>query len=107
MDNFYNPHELARNLTTQVTYCTGTLNAKTRHNPRYVLDKKLKKGEAIARYSENVIVGKWKDKRDILFISTEHNGELIAYVDKRNRSREKSSAIFYYNKHMSSVDRQD
>jgi hypothetical protein len=38
------------------------------NNPRAVMDKKLKRGETIAQYSNDVIVGKWKDKRNVLYL---------------------------------------
>ena len=107
MDNFYNSYELNRQLTLRGTYCTGTLNAKRKHNPQEVLTRKLKKGESIARYSNNIMIGKWKDKREVLYISNEHGNEMVEYVDKRNRNREKPSPIFHYNKNMGGVDRQD
>ncbi|KAG5875000.1 hypothetical protein JTB14_009891 [Gonioctena quinquepunctata] len=107
MDNFYNSFELARQLTTRGTYCTGTLNAKRRNNPKDVIEKKLKKGESISRYSENIMVGKWKNKRDVLYISTEYGGEMVEHIDKKNRNREKPAAILHYNMNMGGVDRQD
>ncbi|KAJ8933503.1 hypothetical protein NQ314_013968 [Rhamnusium bicolor] len=107
MDNFYNSYELARQLTIRGTYCTGTLNFKRRHNPKDVLTKKLKKGESIARYSDDIMVAKWKNKRDVLYISTEHRNEMVQFVDKRNRSIEKPATILHYNRHMGGIDRQD
>jgi hypothetical protein len=38
------------------------------NNPRAVMDKKLKRGETMAQYSNDIIVGKWKDKRDVLYL---------------------------------------
>ncbi|KAJ8933495.1 hypothetical protein NQ314_013972 [Rhamnusium bicolor] len=66
-----------------------------------------KPGESIARYSDDIMVAKWKDKRDVLYISTEHRNEMVQFVDKRNRSREKPATILHYNRHMGGVDRQD
>ncbi|CAH1365982.1 unnamed protein product [Tenebrio molitor] len=43
LDNFYNSFELANNLTTHETYCTGTLNIKRKSNPKYLEAKKFKK----------------------------------------------------------------
>lgn len=107
LDNFYNSFELADKLTSRNTYCTGTLNSKRTNNPKELLAKKFKKGETAAVYSNHVMVGKWKDKRDVLYISNEHGNEMVEYVDKRNRTKEKPAPIFHYNKNMGGVDHQD
>lgn len=72
---FFNSFYLAKNLINQATYCTGTLYEKRKYV--CVVEKKFKKEEWLARYANNVLVVKWKDKRDVLFISTEHSAELI------------------------------
>lgn len=49
----------------------GTLRANRRGNPRDVISKKLKKGELFAQQSSsNIVVMKWRDKRDIYLITT-------------------------------------
>lgn len=68
MDHFYNSYELAWELLNQKTYCTGTLNEKRRHNPKDVVTEKLKKGETVSKYSDGVMIAKWRDKRVYLFI---------------------------------------
>ncbi|KAG5891595.1 hypothetical protein JTB14_032538 [Gonioctena quinquepunctata] len=107
LDNFYNSFELANALSLRNTYCTGTLNAKRKNNPIFVVSKKLKKGETIAQFSNNVIIGKWKDKRDVLFISNEHENSMVEYTDRLQHQREKPAPIFYYNKFMGGIDHQD
>lgn len=107
MDNFYNSLELANKLTARGTYCTGTLSSKRRYNPNDVITKKLKKGETIAKYSDCIMIGKWKNKRDVLYISNEYSNEMVDYLDKRNRNGQKPKAILHYNMHMRGVDRQD
>nr|XP_023027317.1 piggyBac transposable element-derived protein 4-like [Leptinotarsa decemlineata] len=107
LDNFYNSFELANELTNRRTYCTGTLNAKRKNNPKAVIDKKLKKGEITGQYSNDIIVGKWKDKREVLYISNEYENNMIEYTDRQNRAREKPTPIYYYNKFMGGVDHQD
>ncbi|KAJ8927090.1 hypothetical protein NQ314_020485 [Rhamnusium bicolor] len=107
MDNFYNSYELANDLTKRENYCTGTLSKKRKNNPEEVVVKKLKKGETVARYANNTMIGKWKDKRDVLYISNEYQNDMVEYVDKRNRTKEKPVPIFHYNKHMGGVDRQN
>lgn len=106
MDNFYNDVRLSKSLLERETHTTGTLRSSRRLIPEEVKSAKLKKGEMIARYNENVSVQKWRDKREILFISTEHEGKLVSVKTKRG-DVEKPMAIAEYNKYMGGVDRTD
>ncbi|KAJ8951408.1 hypothetical protein NQ314_007679 [Rhamnusium bicolor] len=107
MDNFYNSYDLAIKLLDRQTYYTGTLRVDRKHTPQEVKSQKLKAGETIARYSNGVLVGKWRDKRDVAYISTEFTNEMVTYRDKIERERQKSLPIYMYNKYMGGVDRQD
>ncbi|CAG4960783.1 unnamed protein product [Colias eurytheme] len=106
MDNFYNSYTLASKLLDKNTYCTGTLNKKRKDNPSEVISKKLKKGENISRYRNGVHIGKWKDKREITYISTQFADEMKE-VTKRGKVVTKPVAILNYNPNMSGVDLQD
>jgi hypothetical protein len=77
-------------------------------SPPEIKTTKLKKGETIERYSnDGVLIGKWRDKREVAYISTEFSSEMVAYRDKLDREKLKPKPIFEYNKYMSGVDRQD
>lgn len=107
LDNFYNSFSLATKLLARRTYCTGTLRADRKHNPALVKSATLKKGETIAQYAEGVMVGKWKDKRVVLYISNEFENEMATIANKRGVPREKPLPIVQYNAHMKGVDRAD
>lgn len=77
MDNFYNSLTLAKYLLSQQTHVTGTLRANHKNNPKEVVQAKLKKGEMIWRRNGEVYVTKWKDKRDVLSITTAHHPKLV------------------------------
>lgn len=107
-DNFYNSVDLAEQLLSRQTYCTGTLRIDRKNIPGEVKNAKLKKGEAIYKCSdEGVMVGKWRDKREVSFITTQFSNEMVQYTDKRGQKRQKPSPIVQYNKYMGGVDRQD
>ncbi|KAF0704071.1 piggyBac transposable element-derived protein 4-like, partial [Aphis craccivora] len=72
-----------------------------------VKQAKLKKDETIARYSNGVVIGKWKDKREVAHISTEFKNNLIVSTDKRGHNKTKPERIVNYNKFKSGIDRQD
>ncbi|XP_011146244.2 piggyBac transposable element-derived protein 4-like isoform X2 [Harpegnathos saltator] len=107
MDNFYNSYSLAVKLLEQNTYCTGTLNKKRKENPPSIITEKLKKGENISQCRNGVHVGKWKDKREINYITTEFPDEMQEVTTRRGNVAMKPAAIINYNRNMSSVDLQD
>lgn len=107
MDNFYNSFPLASKLLANQTYCTGTLRMDRKHLPEEVKSAKLKKGETIARYAEGVMVAKWRDKRIVAYMSTEHDNNMVQSENRRHVLREKPLAIVQYNAHMKGVDRSD
>lgn len=53
------------------------------------------------------MIGKWKDKRDVTYISTEFKNEMVNIQTRRGAEKEKPLAICEYNKYMGGVDRQD
>ncbi|KAE9521286.1 hypothetical protein AGLY_018305 [Aphis glycines] len=107
MDNFYNSFDLATSLIQKNTYCTGTLRINRKNTPVEVKQAKLKKGENIARYSNGVVIGKWRDKREVAYISTEFKNNLVVSTNKRGHNKTKPEPIVNYNKFMSGIDRQN
>uniref|UniRef100_A0A0A9W0B8 PiggyBac transposable element-derived protein 4 n=3 Tax=Lygus hesperus TaxID=30085 RepID=A0A0A9W0B8_LYGHE len=107
LDNFHNSVDLAASLLEEKTHVTGTLSADRKHNPKEVVTKKLKKGEVVQRWSpKGICVSKWKDKRDVLTISTEFSPELIEAPTRRG-TKVKPDVVVQYNKCMGGIDRLD
>lgn len=72
-DNWYMSVTLANQLLNRSTNLVGTLRLNRKFNPVSVEKKKFKKGEFVASQSQNnIVVLKWKDKWDILMLSTKH-----------------------------------
>ncbi|XP_025423083.1 piggyBac transposable element-derived protein 4-like [Sipha flava] len=107
MDNFYNSFDLASKLIEKKTFCTGKLRLNRKNTPQDVVESKLKKGETVARYSQGVMIGKWKDKRDVGYISTEFKNNLIITKNRNGKEQFKPEPILNYNCFMSGIDRQD
>src|SRR6218665_1029849 len=108
-DNFYTSVPLAQQLLNRQTYLCGTLRKNRKHLPEAVVSAKLKRGDVVARRSKEIVVSKWKDKRDVLMLSTMHAGKIVE-GRKRNRHGElirKPDCILDYNDHMCGVDRLD
>lgn len=107
MDSYYNSYDLSYKLLQQNTYSTGTLRINRKENPQEVAKSQLKIGESICKYSNGILIGKWRDKREVMYISTEHDNEEIVTKNKRGQEKSKPKPIVEYNKYMSGVDRQD
>nr|CAH7752331.1 unnamed protein product [Callosobruchus chinensis] len=106
-DNYYTSLELANNLLDKKTHLLGTLRSNRRGNPKEVINKKLKRGEVVAQENNRgICILKWKDKRDVLMISTKHTHETVI-VHKRTGDVEKPVAVIEYNKAKSSIDLSD
>lgn len=103
-DNFYTSVELAHNLLDRRTHLVGTLRSNRKHNPTAVVKAKLKCGEMLALQSNtSVVVGKWKDRRDVLFLTTKH----IPRCVPTNRNKTKPNVILDYNTAKSFIDVSD
>lgn len=107
MDNFYNSINLAEVLLQNNTYSTGTLRKDRKDLPREVTSASLKKGETTAKYNNGIMVGAWKDKRTVHYISTEFKNEMTEICNIRGIIKEKPSPITKYNSFMSGIDRFD
>lgn len=108
MDNYYNSVKLAHTLLANGTYCTGTLRANRKGNPKEITSKKFKIGESVGKYTrEGVCVMKWRDRREVLAIISEHTNDLVEVTNRRGEQKLKPMAISIYNNYMSRVDRQD
>lgn len=92
MDNFYNSYGLAKTLLDNGTHCTGTLRVGRKNTPKEVTDCKLKVGDTIAKCANGILIGKWKDKRDVCYISTQYENEMVEVTD-RSRNKMKPQPI--------------
>lgn len=108
MDNFYNSVNLVHELLERKTYVTGTLRKNRKGNPKEVIAAKPKKGEVVDYYSEDgVCVLKWRDKREVLMISSEFSGEMIDVPNRRGVVSRKPEMVSMYNQSMGGVDHFD
>ena len=103
-DNFYSSPKLFRALVEKGFGACGTAR-KNRHGiPASVGQANLKKGEIVSSVDNGIMALKWKDKRDVLMLSTYHDASTVT---KSRRSRaadggvediEKPIAMHYKNK---------
>lgn len=98
---------MAELLGNRNTYCIGTLRSNRKLNPKEGRNYKLQKGQCFSlRSDSNVMVMKWKDKRDIYMCSTKTTNGMVDVV-KRNTISQKPETILMYNKGKGCIDLSD
>lgn len=107
MVNYNNSFTLSNILLEHKTHSAGTLRKYRKRNPKFIIDKKLKKGEHVWRQKNSVYVIKWNDKRDLLCITTKVQPKLIQSANWFGQQKNKPEEIVEYNNYMSGFDRSD
>ena len=75
-DNWYSSIGLAKKLLERRTHLVATLRKNRSELPPLVKEKKLKRGELYClQNKDGILVLKWRDKRDLMMLSTWHDGE--------------------------------
>lgn len=98
IDYYFSNVSLVRELLINNTFCTGMLTHVKN------ISANLKNGEIIRKYSNGVVLGKWKSGKEFNFISSQYLGELIISKDT---SCEKPDAILLYNKFFLAIARRN
>ncbi|XP_050518285.1 piggyBac transposable element-derived protein 4-like [Diabrotica virgifera virgifera] len=104
-DNWYTSTELAQKLLERKTHLVGTLRKNRKGIPKEILSTKLKKGEIIGRQKDGIVLFKWKDKRDVLMLTTKHDETLVEVPGRINKFKPK--AVVDYNKAKTFIDLSD
>ncbi|CAH1998284.1 unnamed protein product [Acanthoscelides obtectus] len=101
-DNWYTSVGLVRRLLARSTHLVGTLRSNRKCNPKNVITTSLKRGQILGMESDDgITVFKWKDKRDVLMLTTKHSTE------KSDQERQRPVAIMEYNAGKSFIDISD
>ena len=111
-DNFFTSIPLAEHLLQNDTYLIGTFRSNRAGSEHEVVRKKLKRGEVYGLQNKNGIkLIKWKDKRDILMISTKpSHSATVVDTKKNNKLNErimKPQAVLDYNGGKQGIDLSD
>ncbi|EYC26340.1 hypothetical protein Y032_0010g1099 [Ancylostoma ceylanicum] len=76
-NNWYTSLLLAERIIPRRTHLIGTVNGNRKGLPMRVTERKLKKEESVAQQNKSgITVLKWRDKRDILMLSTTHDAAI-------------------------------
>jgi len=110
VDNFYTSIHIAHVLLDHNTHIVGTLRKNVKNCPKDIMNAKLQRGDIVGKENvHGVVVSKWKDKREVRFLSTRHGVDIIN-TGKKNRKGEdikKPEAVIFYNKNKQGIDLSD
>ncbi|XP_046998417.1 piggyBac transposable element-derived protein 4-like [Schistocerca americana] len=106
LDNWYTSTDLVDKLTSNNTDVVGTLRQDRKGFLDFVKKEKLKKGEYITGYKGKQMVMTWKDKRDVVMVSTFHDDTFVN-VNSKKGIVQKPQVVDDYNKNMEGGDRCD
>ena len=108
-DNFYSSHALFRDLCSHGFGACGTTRKNRRGIPKSISGARLKKGEVLSSVDDGVLSLAWRDKRDVLMLSTYHDDSMVGR-SRRSRTAEggleniqKPLVVDEYNKFMGGV----
>lgn len=110
MDRFYSSPAVFDYLWQNNTQAVGTCVANRKQLPKTVIKTKLETGEVTFMRRDHLLCLKWKDKRDVLSLSTVHKmGMSEVSVKARGGpvKKFKPDVIIDYNKNKTGVDRND
>jgi len=109
VDNFYTSVPSAKVLESRKTSFCETLRRNRKHLPETVKSIRLQTGNHIVRRNGNIIVLKWKDKREIMMLSTHHSGKMIEGGKRKRHGQfvKKPDCVFAYNEFICGIDRMD
>jgi hypothetical protein len=108
-DNYFNSPELVNALYQRKTLCCGTVNRNRKDLPKAVTKQKLNRDESIYARRGEALALKWRDKREVIVLSSIHScREAISNkMNFRGERKMKPAAVYYYNQNMSGVDLTD
>ena len=80
INNFYSSVELADLLILHTTDTYGTIKSNRKGNPKNLtVPKKVRSGFLSAYRKRKIMVMRWKDKRDVFYLSTIHGTNSIDF----------------------------
>ncbi|XP_050300132.1 piggyBac transposable element-derived protein 4-like [Anthonomus grandis grandis] len=103
-DNWYTSVSLAKRLIDRKTHLVGTIRANRKGNPQEVIKEKLNRGGIVARQdNDKTVVLKWKNKRNVIMLSTKHD-DLTITLAKKGKEVIKPKVIVDYNQGKAFID---
>ena len=87
LDNWYSSPNLFLELNKRKTNVLGTARSNRKNMPKDLVNTNLKKGDVATRSSQGLLVLKWKDKKDVYFLSSKHKNANMTDTGKKERNK--------------------
>ena len=110
VDRFHSSPRLFQDLYAKNTVAVGTCMNNRRSLSKQCLKEKLKRRETIARRQGALMALKWRDKREVLMLSTKHTPTMETVTRNAHGPcppKDKPTAVICYNSYMMGVDKSD
>lgn len=106
IDNWYPSPALFKFLHNNCTNACGAVRKRRKGMPK--IDERLERGEATFRSSNNLLVLKWMDKKEVYMLSTMHTAEFKTVIRHGGKKViHKPVCVLDYNNSIGAVDKVD
>ena len=106
VDIYYCCQTLAHSLAALDTEVVGTVRSNRVGMPKDLVTQPMARGDVDHRRLNQVLVLRWKDKRDVFMVTTVHR-PLMQEVRSRSGDRRKPTAVVDYINNLAGVDHSD
>ncbi|XP_014614648.1 PREDICTED: piggyBac transposable element-derived protein 4-like [Polistes canadensis] len=107
IDNWYSSPKLFRELYKMKTNVCGTVRINRKEMPRELKSHVLQQGEATIFTTKEMVAIKWKDKKDVVMLTTMHDLSFVEAGKQNRYTGQKTlnpTAVVDYNQYMGGVD---
>jgi hypothetical protein len=106
LDNWNTSPKLVATSCTRKIDAVGTMRTNRKDFPDFMKRATLQKRQTVAAFRKKQMIMKWKNKRNVILISTFHD-DSMGNVKTRRRVIQKTSVVLDYVKNTGGVDKND
>ncbi|XP_023238134.1 piggyBac transposable element-derived protein 4-like [Centruroides sculpturatus] len=106
-NSFFTSVTLAHDLLKRKTHLLGTLQSSNKDLPQKVIHSQLTQGQIVGMIdNEGVLIAKWKNKKEAVFLSTYHNLDFIK-TERKNKEIKKPKLTVDYKAGRAGINKMD
>jgi hypothetical protein len=107
MDRWFSSPQIFNHLCGCKKKAVGTVTSNRKEMPKTAFSGKLKKGGKISGQRDHLLAIKWRDIRDVCFLTTVHEDVLVEVSLRGAHHKIKPSSVLDYNMYKTGVNRSD
>ena len=104
VDNWFTSVRLFETVFERSTGACGTVRKNRVNLPD--LEEKIEKGQQIYKHTNNLLALKWRDKQEVMMLSTIHEPQM-KYTERHNSRVQKPVSVLDYNLNSHAIDKVD